>query len=243
MTDVILKGELHSSLEDFQREREIVKSDISALVLEGAEGENEFGLTEGWLQISLFVFAVTLGQLYVDKTVLTDLAEARGIPVRYTRKSDISLMSNSHTTVVLICAILFYIITPLSVGYGLLTGDYFTGSVGLLIATLLPILLLRLYETLEPFSDDNRDQKIASTIEETYAAEGQTAAIIGGSHLAGVEEALDEELSVEVEDPKEKFYSPSHLRRASLPAFAGFGTLYLLYTVIVEIVSRAVQFI
>lgn len=234
MTDVILKGELHTSLKDFKRERELLKTDLSAVVFEGQADEAEFGIADGWFQIALFMFDLTLLNLYTDKTILQDLADARGLPVQYTRESELELLENSNLIVNSVAAGIFYLLVPLSIIYGALSGDYLFGSLWLLVGALLPIVIIRIYETIEPFTGSNRDEIIADTIEETVQENGKTLAIVGGAHLQGIKENLDSELDVKVEAPEENVYSFSHIKSSLRPGFAAFSMLYVLFILVVE---------
>lgn len=54
--DVVVKGELHSSMGDLEEDKELVKQGFDILVLEGQETESNYGWTDGWFQISLVAF-------------------------------------------------------------------------------------------------------------------------------------------------------------------------------------------
>lgn len=47
MTDVVLKGEIHTSRGDLKEERELLREGVDALVLEGEESKAEYGWSEG----------------------------------------------------------------------------------------------------------------------------------------------------------------------------------------------------
>lgn len=95
MTDVVLKGEIHTSEGDLIEERELLKQDFDTLILEGDESEPEFGPLDGWFNISIELFKSTFGQVYVDKTILLDLADVQDTEVVFTRESDSEMLRNT----------------------------------------------------------------------------------------------------------------------------------------------------
>lgn len=149
MADVVLKGEIHTSYGDLNEEKELVKNGIDTLVLEGESPgkQSEPGWLDGWFSISTWLFDLVLGNVYVSKDILVDLAEAQDADVVYTRDSNSELIDNTNRIVKTVAAFLFYILVAGSLVLGYTTGDLVSGAAVLMMGVLLPILLLRVYNT------------------------------------------------------------------------------------------------
>ncbi|ERG90071.1 MAG: hypothetical protein J07HQW1_00084, partial [Haloquadratum walsbyi J07HQW1] len=106
---VQLKGEIHSSRGDHNKERELMKEGIDALVLEGTENTGDYGVTEGWFQQAIAGMFYILSPLYVSKDILVDFAELQGADVYFTRESDAEVLRNAPFTMRVISASLYFL--------------------------------------------------------------------------------------------------------------------------------------
>lgn len=233
MTDVVLKGEIHSSSGDLQHERELLKTGFDALVLEGAEKDPEYGPLDGWFLISLSLFDKTVGEIYQDKRVLLDLAEIRGTDVHFTRESDSEILDNTPTTVKLIGASFFYIIGLFAILGGIVTQDLHSGAGWLLMAAVLPLLMIRVYNTKVLKGEENRDEIIAERIMECGSSSSRILAIVGDAHIEGVKSNISDEFEVTIEKPRYGLLSRQHVSDVIWPAISGFGTLLVIYTIVI----------
>lgn len=229
MTDVVLKGEVHTSEGDLAEERELLKQDFDTLVLEGDESEPEFGPLDGWFNMSIELFKSTFGQIYVDKTILLDLADVQDTDIVFTRESDSEMLRNTPRLVQLFAALLFYVITPFSIIYGARSGNVITGATSLLVGAMLPILTVRIYNTKRSRGSENRDQIIADKIKSAAEDGDRVLAVMGKAHLNGVRKRLPGELEIDQKDPAYSFYSGQHLREIIRPGFTAFSVLFVIY--------------
>lgn len=86
MSEIIIKGELHSSRADFQEEREILAEGVDTLVVEGSKDEFETGWLHGWFGVAMMIFEYLFASfLYTDSQTLVDIAKGQGADVVYTR--------------------------------------------------------------------------------------------------------------------------------------------------------------
>lgn len=227
MSDIIIKGEVHSSRGDFEEERDLLAEGVDTLVVEGSEDETEVSWLHGWFGIAMMIFEYLFASfLYTDHQTLVDIANGQGADVIYTRETDAALIENSHKLVVGMAFVLFYFLVFLSAMFGLL-GSQVYGAASLLMAGLGPIIILRVYETRK--SGANRDKKIAEKIEEVTADGGRVVAVMGHSHAKNVPNYLPEEIEPEVREPKYGFFSLSMGRDLFVPAVRMTGMMAIVY--------------
>ncbi|UWG50150.1 hypothetical protein AArcCO_0832 [Halalkaliarchaeum sp. AArc-CO] len=237
MTEVVLKGELHTSSGDLEEECELVKEGIDTLVLEGAESEPDYGWKESWFSTSLDIFGLIMNNLYVGKDILIDLAEIQDADVVYTRESDSELLDNTSRWMQWMGAILFYLLVSFSILFGLSTGNTVGGAFLLLIGVLLPILLIRIYNMERSSEDNNRDQIMADKIVEAAEDSNRVVAVVGDSHVEGILDHLPNDIDPEVRRTSYSRLSLHHLRELAVPAFTAFSVLFVFYSGILYLSS------
>ena len=230
MADVILKGEVHTSLGDRKEERELLKQGVDALVLEGNESEAEYGWSQGWFSVSMYIFSLVFGELYADKDLIVDLAEAQDADIIYTREDNSGLLDNAPVYIKTLAAISFYILFPASILVGVLTTK-FMGSLVLLLSALVPILLIRFYNMRTSCGGGNRDQIIADKINEATEGNRTVLAIVGERHRDGVADKLPEDIVPEQISPAYGVFSRQHAKDLIRPIFVAFSVLYVLYLI------------
>ncbi|WP_265109169.1 hypothetical protein [Halosolutus halophilus] len=227
MSEVIIKGEVHSSRGDFREERDILAEGVDILVIEGSKEETELSWLHGWFGVAMMIFEYLFASfLYTDHQTLVDIAKGQEANVVYTRETDAVLIKNSHKIVVGTAFVLFYSLIFLSALLGFL-GHHVYGAVTLLMAGLGPIIILRIYETKK--SGNNRDKKIAKKIEEAAADGGRVVAVMGNSHAKNVPGYLPEEMDPDVREPNYGFFSVSMGRDLFVPAVRMVGMMGVVY--------------
>jgi hypothetical protein len=237
MDDVVLKGEIHTSNGDLNEEKELVKNGIDTLVLEGDSPgkQSEPGWLDGWFSISTWLFDLVLGNVYVSKYILVDLAEAQDADVVYTRDSNSELIDNTNRIVKTVAALLFYILVAGSLVLGYTTGDLVSGAAVLMMGVLLPILLLRVYNTKMADGEMNRDQIIADKIVSASEESSSVVAVVGEEHVEGVNRRLPSELQVDTREPAYGKLSKPHLKELLVPGFTAFSVLFVFYVLLLGI--------
>ena len=235
-TEILIKGELHSSRGDLDEEREILKEGVDHLILEGAEEKNwQFKLSQYWFAWVLIIFEFLFARhIYVDKTIIEDLAEIQEAELQFTRESDASVLENSHTLVKGVSAVLFFGLLAVALIIGLL-GHVRQGSAWLLVSSLSPLLLLRIHESRR--SSVGRDIQIAEMIEKAAQDGGRIVAIVGDSHAKYVAEALPDDLGVEVKSPVYSRPSIPHVKELVYPVIVSFSVLYVVYSILLAYVQ------
>jgi hypothetical protein len=232
MASLILKGEIHTSSADLDEERELLKNGVDVVVFEGAESDPEYRLYESWFDVMVLLFNATVGHIYQDKTILSDLAEVQNIPIRFTRESNADLLRNTPVVVHLFAALLFYALIFISIILGTITGNLVTGSLYLLGAVSIPLILIRGYNTILGKGSKNRDAIIANKITDATGEHETVLAIVGAAHVSGIRKRLPDELDVEYKPPKYGLISLRHGRDVLGPAFTGFSELFVIYLLI-----------
>lgn len=237
MADVVLKGEIHTSNGDLNEEKELVKNGIDTLVLEGDSPgkESDPGWLDGWFSISTWLFDLVLGNVYVSKDILVDLAEAQDADVVYTRDSNSELIDNTNRIVKMVAALLFYILVAGSLVLGYTTGDLVSGAAVLMMGVLVPILLLRAYNTKMAEGEMNRDQIIADKIVAASEESSRVVAVVGKEHVEGVNRRLPSELQVDTREPAYGKLSKPHLKELLVPGFTAFSVLFVFYVLLLAI--------
>lgn len=100
MTEVVVKGELHTSERDLVEERALLVQGIDALVLEGQREDAEYGLLRSWYATVMFIVGLVLFEtLYSAHSILVELADAQGPEVYAPSESDAELVRNANPIV------------------------------------------------------------------------------------------------------------------------------------------------
>jgi hypothetical protein len=231
MTDVILKGEFHSSQADHLEELDLMEEGIDALVLEGKEGNAEYRATEGWFQQAVAGLFYVLGPLYISKEILVRFAKYQQAAVYFTRESDAEVLRNAPKLVQMFSAILYYLLLPASIVAGVLKG-YLWGTGILFTSFVLPVLFIRVYNSRFNTTERNRDQVMAQKIEKATKTHQTVLAIVGDAHADGVIDALPEDVDVEYRPTKKSGLTTKELWRNVRNGFQVFSLLFTLYLVI-----------
>jgi len=242
---VLLKGELHNSYADLCEEKSLLTDglDVDVLVLEQAESSTDYRTLAGWFSISIALLTWILASLYQSKEVLVDLADVQDIDVVYTRSHNGALLEETPTTTKAISAVLFYTLVPGSLWIGFVTQSHLAGSLLLFLGLVLPVLVVRLYNTNRRDSARNRDQRIAETIVSAGDPGDFVLAVVGASHLDGLVGRLSTTADVEVRPPVYDVWSTQHLRSVGLPTLKAGFVLFSLYVFSVWIVVQAVTYV
>jgi hypothetical protein len=231
MSDVILKGEFHSSQADHLEELDLMQEGIDALVIEGNKDDAEYRATEGWFQQALAGMFYVLSPLYISKEILVRFAEYQQATLYFTRESDVEVLRNAPKLVRLFSAVLYFLLLPGSIIAGLFKG-YLWGTGVLFISFVLPVLLIRIYNTRFNTAELNRDRIMAQKIEEATDTHETVLAIVGGAHANGVMDALPDEIDVEYHPRKKSGITTEGLWRNLKNGFQMFSLLFTLYLVI-----------
>lgn len=228
-TEILIKREIHTSQGDLDEERELLKTGVDHLILEGSEQKNwQFKWRQLWFGWVLLIFEYLFARhLYVDKTIITDLAEIQDAKLHPTRKSDISILDNSHMLVKIVSAILFFALFAVALIVGVI-GNVVWGSLLLLVSSLFPLLLIRIHESRR--ATIGRDIQIAEMIEEVAQGDDRIIAIVGDAHADRIVEALSSDFEVEVKPPVYGRLSRPHLREVIYPVIVSFSVLYVVYS-------------
>lgn len=230
-SEVVVKGELHSSRGDHDREREILVEGVDYLVLEGADGAAEYSLFQQWYAFAMLITEYLFFRiLYTDSSVLVDIAHAQGAEVTWTRESDASVLENSHLLVQVGAAILFFTMFFAAALFGI-AGIHRMGVPLLIGSVMLPILLLRIHES--TWSSGSRNKKMAEKISEAAEEGGKVLAVVGGRHADKVCEHLPDEINLVREKPEYPCYSRQHLKDIAYPSFVLISVLWVFYTIFV----------
>lgn len=228
-TEILIKSEIHTSQGDLEEERELLKTGVDHLILEGSEQKNwQFRWRQLWFGWVLLIFEYLFARhLYVDKTIITDLAEIQDAKLHRTRKSNISILDNSHMLVKIVSAILFFALFAAALIVGVI-GNVLWGSLLLLASSLSPLLLIRIHESRR--ATVGRDIQIAEMIEEVAQGDSRIIAIVGDAHAGRIVEALSSDFEVEVQPPVYGRLSRPHLREVVYPVIVSFSVLYVVYS-------------
>lgn len=231
---VVVKGELHTSRTDHKEERDLLVEGLDTLVLEGQREKSQYGLRNHWFGYAMAIFQwVIVRNLYTDSRLLVDLADAQGANIEFTRESDTDILDNSSVLVELVSAALFYILGLVAILYGLLLNDVVTGALLLLTSALVPILLIRVYETMH--AEETRDEIIADIIADAAEDGGRVVAIVGGQHYKVIPDHLPDDLELDLRPPNHDVVSVKTVKDVGVPIFEAFSNLFLLYTILLLI--------
>lgn len=230
-TEIIIKGEIHTSNADLREEREILVEGVDHLILEGQSEEAEYGLTQQWYGWILLIFQYLFArQIYVDHTILENLAEVQGAETKYTRETDLEVLHNAHLLVQMFAVGLFFVLLTYSLYIGM-DGSVLPGAGWLFASSLLPLLILRINESRK--SDGGRDRKIAEQITEAAQEGGRVVAVVGNEHAKNIPDHLPDSLpEPDVRPPQYPFLSVPSLKELLYPGFVFFSVLYVFYTIL-----------
>jgi hypothetical protein len=229
-TDVVIKGEIHTSHGDLEEERELLKEGADHLILEGAEERSwAFKPTQYWYGWILLIFHFLFARhIYVDKSCLVDLADVQGIEKDYTRDSDRSVLENSRLHIRIIAALLFFGLAMIAFLVGIV-GGVVQGAILLLASALIPLLILRIHESRR--SDTGRDEMIAEMVQDAAVDANRVVVITGWAHAKRIPDLLDEEnLDIELRPPAYSFTSWQAFSELLFPGLVMFSVLYVVYS-------------
>ncbi|MFO8114981.1 MAG: hypothetical protein R6U01_06400 [Halorubrum sp.] len=234
--EIIIKGEIHTSNADLEEEREILVEGVDHLILEGQADEAEYSLTQQWYGWIMLIFQYLFArQIYLDHSILGDLADAQGAETEYTRETDLDILQNSHLLVQMFAVGLFFVILTYSLYVGI-DGRVLQGSGWLFVSSLLPLLVLRVHESRR--SEGGRDEMIAEQITEAAREGGRVVAVVGNEHAKNIPDYLSDDLpEPDVRPPKYPFLSIPSLKELLYPGFVFFSVLYIFYTVLLTYVQ------
>ena len=235
-TEILIKGELHTSHGDLEEERTLIKDGVDHLIFEGPEQGNwQFRWSQIWFGWVLIIFEFLFARsLYVDKTIIKDLAEFQDVEPQSTRESNASILENAHILVKIASAGLFFVLFATALVVGRL-GHVLQGSLWLLVSSLFPLLLVRSHESRR--GTVGRDIRIAEMIEKAAEDGGRVVAIVGADHVNGIERALPDDVEAEVRSPVYNRISLQHLNDLFYPTLVSFSVLYVIYSAMLVAVS------
>jgi len=234
-TEVVIKGEIHSSQGDLTHEREILVKGVDHLVLEGPKKEAEYKLFQRWYAFAMLIIKYLFFKiLYTDNSVLEDITNAQDGKITKTRESDASVLENSHILARMGAAVLFFILFFTAALFGIV-GVHLYGVTTLIGSALVPILLLRVHESNR--STNSRNEQMAGVI--TNAAEdgGRVVAIVGEKHVDPVIDHLPEWIIPIREEPVYSWHSWEHAKDIAYPSFVSVSVLWVAYTLFVAYVE------
>lgn len=242
-SEVVLKGEIHTSESDLEEERELLIEGLDALVIEGEREDAEYGILRGWYGTAMSIVGLVFFDiLFTDHRILTDLADAQKADVISTRESDAELLENAHPLVEVVAALLFYGIFTGSLIYGLVTGRTASGAAYLLGSAILPVFLLRWHEMSQSDEESNRDQIIANKIVEATRGRGRVVAVVGGDHVEPIADKLPKRMDLDIRPPSYGRFSIQHGKEVFIPAFTAVSVLFVGYLILLEMFRIAIGF-
>lgn len=240
MSDVVLKGELHTSRADLKEAKDRVMDAPDTVVVEGREPSmGPFDMAEGWFALSVLSFFWILENVYTSDGVLVDLAEAQGANVIYTRGSDMEMLDAVPIGIKVLAAGAFYLLIPASIWIGFLTGSQLTGAYLLFLGIVTPIFVVRGYELRA--TPNHREQSIALEIVEAVHRGDDILAIVGNGHLERILDELPNDLEPEVIPPRYGPWSIPHLKDIGMPMFKAGLVLFSMYLLSVWITVQVVD--
>lgn len=227
--EIIIKGEVHTSKADLDEEREILVEGVDYLILEGQAEEADYSLTQQWYGWIMLIFQYLFArQIYADKTILKDLADAQEADIKYTRETDLDVLHNSHLLVQIFAVVLFFVLLTYSLYVGM-DGRVLQGAGWLFVSSLLPLLTLRIHESRR--SEGSRDEMIAEQITEAFREGGRVVAVVGHEHAKNIPDYLPDNLpEPDVRSPQYPFLSIPSFKELFYPGFVFFSVLYVFYT-------------
>lgn len=242
MTDttarIVVKGEIHSSRDDLEKELALIKQGFDVLVLEGAEEDPEYTLSGLWYYIASGLTFWLLNPIYQSKDSLIHVAEAQDIEIIRTRESDTDVLENASVFARLIALIAFVVITF----GGLLIGvqsNFWLGYGLTVLGLILPPIYLRRQNMTAAAGEHNRDKLMADTIVKAAQDDRSVLAVVGASHTDGVQAHLPESLDVAYHPPENTIKSRPFLRNLLVDV----GEFLLLSVGLYFVIIHALTFI
>ena len=240
---VILKGELHSSDADLEEEKALLADGVDVLVLEQSASSERYRFLAGWFSVAIGLLAWILESLYHPVEPLVDLADVQDVDVVYTRAGELDPLENAPITMKAVSAGLFYTLVPASLWIGFAIQSNLAGSMLLFLGLVLPVLVVRIYNTNRPDGPRNRDELIAGTIADAGEPGDVVLAIVGAGHVAGVERRLPTSIDVEVRPPAYDVLSLRYVKSIGLPTLKAGFVLFSLYVLGVWTVVQMVTYL
>lgn len=228
-TEIIIKGEVHTSQKDLEEEREILKEGVDHLILEGPEEKEwNFRFTQIWYAWMLLIFEYLFARIvYADKTILEDLADIQGAKKQFTRDSNASILKNSHILVKIVAASAFFVLLAVAIVFGL-AGNVIGGALLLPVSGLLPLLLLRIHESRR--EETGRNIQIAQMIVEAAQEGGRIVVIVGQAHAKRLPKYLPDDLpEPDIRSPAYKPLSWASAKELFYPWIVSFSAQYVVY--------------
>lgn len=236
-SEVIIKGETHSSKGDLAHERELLVEGVDYLILEGPENEAEYSLTQQWYGFAMLLTNYLFFRiLHTDSSVLEDITKAQGGEVVKTRESDASVLEGSHVLARVTAAIMFLGLF-FSAAFSGISGNHVLGVPLLLGSALVPLLFLRIHESAR--SDGGRNELMAELITDAAENGGRVVAVVGEDHADPIIENLPDWIDPVREKPTYPRISWRHFKDVSYPAFLCISALWVFYTLFVAYVEFA----
>jgi len=244
-TEVIVKGELHSSRSDLNESIDLIEDGVDHLIIEDAERRADYPQRHLWFQLQMWLFThFFFNRFYTDHTILKDIADQYDANVIKTRSSNSALLNNaSRADITTAFLVSFTFITGgVLVGY-LFSGwwSLLTGAGSFTLGMIAAPLLLRVEESER--EDDNRDELIAGKVADAAEAGGRVVAVIGDKHRQPVVENLPEWVD---SDPRPRAYGWYHPRglltvgMAVLILLSSYGVVYALILFSLKIVLSVI---
>ena len=226
--EVVIKGEIHSSKGDHKHERDLIIQGTDRLVLEGPREDPEYSLLQQWYAFAMLLTTYLFFRpLYTDPSELEDLVKAQGGEVLKTRKSDLSILENSHILARIGAALLFLVLF-FGAALAAISSSHFAGVQLLIASVMLPLLLLRIHESTR--STGSRDEQMAELITEAAEKGDRVVVIIGERHADSVCSHLPDWVNPKREDPAYPMFSLSHARDIAYPLFVTLSVLWVFYS-------------
>jgi hypothetical protein len=234
MADIVLKGEIHTSRGDLEREKELLKEGFDILLLEQSSSQEEqrYSILDSWFSIANKLFFFILSYIYTSHQILKDIADIKGTEIIYTRESEKDILENNTLKTRTLCSGLFYLLLTLSFIYVYEFGDWFGGAIMFLAAIGTPLVLLRFGEMRSKNNSENRDKIMADKILSAHKEGKSVLAVVGESHIERIQNHLPDDLDVRVEGAEYGKASINHLKDIGLPVFTAFSVAYMIYLLV-----------
>jgi len=216
---------------------------VDVLVLEQSQSPSSYRFLAGWFFVSISLLTWMLSSLYHENEVLVDLAAVQDVDVVYTRSDDLAPLANATTSMKAVSAALFYTLVPGSLWIGFVVQSDLAGSLLLFLGLVLPVLVVRIFNTNRSDAGRNRDRLIAETIASAGGPGDVVLAIVGAAHLDGVARGLPEDVDVEVHPPAYDVWSVEHVMSVGLPSVRAGFVLFSLYVFSVWFVVQVVTYL
>lgn len=245
MADIVLKGELHTSRGDLEREKELLKEGFNTLLLEQSSSQEtqRYSPLDSWFSIASDLFFFILSYIYTSHQILKEIADIKDTNIIYTRESEKDILENNTLKIRTLCSGLFYLLLTVSIVYGYEGGNKIGGAIMLLVAMGLPLVLLRFGEMRSGNNLEDRDEIIADKILSAHEEGKSVLAVVGESHLERIQAHLPDEVDVRVEGAEYGKASITHMKDIGLPIFTAFSVLYVIYLTVLWLSTQIIAFV